>query len=61
MLIDIDEATSRLFELVDLAHQGQVFVITKGGVPMARLEPPDLTPKPPAQVTDTKPTPPTQP
>ena len=37
--LNISEARAQLSELVDLAGKGESFVITKSGVPLARLVP----------------------
>lgn len=37
--VTLKQAKARLAALVDLAERGEVVVITKGGKPVARLEP----------------------
>ncbi len=41
MQVDIDEAKTRLSELVEAAHYGQTVVIAKAGTPLAKLGPPN--------------------
>ena len=44
VMIDIDEARENLPQLVDRAAAGEEIVITRNGVPLARLVPPPRQP-----------------